>query len=206
MGVVEFKLDKLPNFNVISDRMRKAMGAACRNWSTAFLNVLVTTRLSGRPGVNRVTGNLSRDWVVDITTDPDIAVTIKTQGVANAYAGVQEGKDGQDTIIRPVKSKYLWIPLHANRAANGAARISPTEAIQRGGFISWKYGPVFFARPVTKARTNRFLKATGGNVALFVLKKEVRIPARMGAGNLFRSMLPGLSQQIATAAAEGWQK
>lgn len=197
---VEFYAEPLPDFVAIGAKMHAGMAAAAKNWGLSYLVALVKTRLSGRPGLNRVTGNLQRDWIVDSTAGDEISVTVETQGVANAYAGLHE----RGGVIRPVKSKFLWIPTEANRTPSGAPRISPTEAIQRGGFINYKRGPVFFAKPMTKSTKKTLV--THGLVALFVLKKSVTIPARMGATALFRARLPGLTESMTKAAVEGWTK
>lgn len=194
----EFYAEPLPDFVRIGARMHAGMASAAKLWGLAYLSALVKTRLSGRPGLNRVTGNLQRDWIVDSTAGDEISVKVETQGVANAYAGIQE----RGGVIRPVKSKFLWIPTEANRTPSGAPRISPTEAIQRGGFINYKRGPVFFAKPMTKSTKKTLV--THGLVALFVLKKQVTIPARMGATALFRARLPGLTESMTKAAMEGW--
>ena len=199
----EFYAEPLPDFVRLGARMHAGMANAAKLWGLAYLSALVKTRLSGRPGLNRVTGNLQRDWIVDSTAGDEISVKVETQGVANAYAGIHEGNPpGKDTVIRPVKSKFLWVPTEANRTSSGAPRISPTEAIQRGGFINYKRGPVFFAKPMT-TKTKKTL-VTHGLVALFVLKKQVTIPARMGATALFRARLPGLTESMTKAAMEGW--
>jgi hypothetical protein len=195
---VEFYAEPLPDFVRVGARMHAGMANAAKLWGLAYLSALVKTRLSGRPGLNRVTGNLQRDWIVDSTAGDEISVKVETQGVANAYAGIQE----RGGVIRPVKSKFLWIPTEANRTPSGAPRISPTEAIQRGGFINYKRGPVFFAKPMTKSTKKTLV--THGLVALFVLKKQVTIPARMGATALFRARLPGLTESMTKAAMEGW--
>lgn len=196
---VEFYAEPLPDFVQIGARMHAGMANAAKAWGLSYLVALVKTRLSGRPGLNRVTGNLQRDWIVDATAGDDISVTVETQGVANAYAGLHE----HGGTIRPVRSKFLWIPTEANRTSSGAPRISPTEAIQRGGFINYKRGPVFFAKPMTKSTKKTLI--THGLVALFVLKKQVTIPARMGATALFRARLPGLTESMIRAAVEGWK-
>lgn len=197
---IEMYAEPLPDFGPIGARMHAAMGEAAKNWGLSYLVALVKTRLSGRPGLNRVTGNLQRDWVVGSTAGSEISTTVETQGIANAYAGIHE----RGGVVRPVKSKFLWIPTEANRTPSGAPRISPTEAIQRGGFINYKRGPVFFAKPMTKSTKKTLI--TRGLVALFVLKKQVTIPPRMGAEALFRSRLPLLTESVSNAAAEAWKR
>ena len=191
----EFTIDGVPDFRAIEARIRRNMVNASQTWAGAFLRSLVKERLSGRPGLNRRTGNLSRDWVTDVTeSGGQLAVEVKTQGVANAYAGIHE--DGG--TIRPTKSKYLWIPLKGNLTPSGVARISPREAIGTGNlFIQWNKGPIAYMRR---------RMARGWHLEpLFVLKKSVTIPARMGAGIHFRSKLPDLSSSLAESMRIGWE-
>ena len=100
-------------------------------------------------------------------------------------------------MVRPVKAKWLWIPTAQNRTAAGAARMTPTEAIQRGGFIAWNKGPIFFGVD----QKGRSKKSGGlGIRPLFILKKEVTIKPRMGATSLFKERVPLLERSILFAA------
>lgn len=194
-ATVEFRLEKIPDLSVISAKTAKGMRSAMRAWASNFWATLVRERLSGSPYLNRRTGNLARDWVIDVSDGDQMQVEVRTQGTANAYAGIHE----TGGTVRPKNSKYLWIPLKPNQTASGVARLSPRQAIQAGGFIDWR-GPIFYGTHGTTS--------TGGAkrlVPLFVLKREVRIPPRMGAGSLFQSQVPNLERLIALEQMGAWE-
>lgn len=171
----------------------------------AFDARLKIERMSGRPGVNRRTGNLASGWNIQtISTGNSITTTNWLSGPAaekdghHGYGWVQE--NGKDIV--PVKAKYLWIPTEENMTPTGVARISPTEAIERGGFFA---KGVFFGKTITKTQkaSSRALKGAvgykghifaGGEkiVPLFILKTHVRVDPRLGATDLWNSMIPDL--------------
>lgn len=195
---IQFQIET-PDFAAISNRTEAGIREAFRSWTVNFWRLLVKERLSGRSGdmgLNRRTGNLSRDWIVDIQEVPGgISSEVRTAGTSNAYAGINE----TGGVIRPVNAKYLWIPLKANQTAAGVARVTPSQAISAGGFIAWHDGPIFYATSGTNA--------VGGAkklIPMFVLKKEVKIKPRMGAGSLFQSQLPNLERLVAIEAQGGW--
>lgn len=174
-------------------------------WGGEFLARLQRERLSGRVngdmGLFRRSGNLSRDWnTTSVANGGDVQVTIQSSGVADAYAGLQE----RGGVVRPIRSKWLWIPLGANKTASGVARISPTQAIGNGGFFTNARtgGKIFWAYALTVAGRK---KAKGGLVPLFALKKEVKVPARMGATSLFESMLPLLGYAVLAEVEGAWE-
>lgn len=174
-------------------------------------------RMSGRPGVNRRSGNLATGWnVLTISTNK----TIETVNWLAGPAAEKDGKHGYGWVqengadIVPVNGRYLWIPTEENMTATGIARISPTEAIERGGFFA---KGVFFGKTVTKTQkaSSRALKGAvgykghifeGGEkiVPLFILKTKVHVDPRLGATDLWNSMIPDLEaglDQIVKAAA-----
>ena len=192
--MIEFELTA-PDLSMVAEKARAAMNKALASWGRSYWRRLVEERLSGRPGLNRRSGNLSRDWVVETSGDADeMSVTVRTQGAANAYAGIQE----TGGTIKPKNGRYLWIPLAANLMSNGTARLTPSQAIQQPHFISWNKGPIFFGKSPVKQSKKAFAQ-NFGIVPLFVLKTSVTIPARMGAGHLFQSMLPELKTSISDA-------
>ena len=83
--MIEFELTA-PDLSMVAGA-RAAMNKALASWGRSYWRRLVEERLSGRPGLNRRSGNLSRDWVVETSGDADeMSVTVRTQGAANAYA------------------------------------------------------------------------------------------------------------------------
>jgi hypothetical protein len=150
-----------------------AMVAAMRKWSRYFLNQLIIKKMTGETGnppdggVGRRTGELARSW------DAEIKVTPRTvQSVVfslSPYAPTQE----YGATIRPVRAKWLWIPLDLTAA--GVARLTPTLAIEQGGFIAKsRNGNLLFFQKLPD----------GGIKPLFALKNEVRVPPRLGARKL----------------------
>lgn len=198
MNAVDFTLHaKYPD----SRKVSASIAATMRSFGNEYLTRLVETRMSGRNGdmgVERRTGNLARDWNSTVEEKPvGPVLTIKTHGTGDKYAGLQE----RGGTIRPVNAKNLWIPLDANRTSKGVARISPREAIARGGFVSWKRGGIFFAKPLVKTSRKN---TTHGLVPLFVLKKSVYVPPRLGAESLFLQILPLLEIGILGAVEGVW--
>ena len=193
-AMIEFEMTA-PDLSMVAGKARTAMNKALASWGRTYWRRLAEERLSGRPGLNRRSGNLSRDWVVETSDEAEeMSVTVRTQGAANAYAGIQE----RGGTIKPVNGRYLWIPLAANLMSNGMAHLTPSQAIQQPHFIRWDRGPVFFGKSPVKQSKKSFAE-NFGIVPLFVLKTSVTIPARMGAGQLFQSMLPDLKTSISDA-------
>lgn len=162
---------------------------AMKGWGQSYLNDLRNDRLHGQRsgrGLNRRTGNLANGWnsaVTDDSTSAELRVWISGPGAR--YAQLQE----MGGTVRPTHFKYLWIPLDANKTPAGVARMSPREAIQRGGFIR---GGVFFGVSGSgKKRTAGF-----DLTPLFALKKSVYVPASMGAKAHFASKIGGLVSAI----------
>lgn len=177
-----------------------------RDWGSLFLARLQKERLSGRVdgdmGLNRRSGNLSRDWnTTTSASGGDLQVHIQTTGVGDKYAGLQEFGG----VVKPVSAKWLWIPLGANKTAAGVARITPRQAMSNGGFFTNAKtgGRIFWAYALTVAARK---KAKGNLVPLFVLKKEVKVPARMGATSLFERMLPLLGYAVIAEVEGAWDR
>lgn len=194
-GACDFVLD-LSRLDIEPAKVARRMNAVMRKHGSDYIDNLVTLRMKGPPGITTRTGALARDWVSTVDESAVGSVlTVKTHGIADKYAGLQE----YGGTVRPVNSKYLWIPLDANKTPKGVARISPREAIAQGGF--YRNG-VFFGKPQTKAQG----RGIGPHVVpLFALRKSVTVPARLGAGNLFRAMLPWLEVGLEQAMQEAIQ-
>lgn len=174
------------------DNFRATLKPIFQQFGQEYNAALITQNLSGRHGdmgLNRVTGNLAGGWNTATTEDSSgLSVTnwvtgpaADTHGGSHGYAWAQE----YGAVVRPVKAKRLWIPTAQNRTAAGAARMTPTEAIQRGAFI----------------RGNAVFIASGKRLnLLFILKKEVTIKPRMGATSIFKERVPMLERSILFAA------
>lgn len=187
---IEFKLTTTGMEGWSGKTIRPAMRRTMSQWGTEWITALVTERMNGSPGVTTRTGNLSRDWNTTTVDDAGgVNLVIASHGTGNAYAGLQE----RGGTVRPVRAKWLWIPLDANKTAAGAARMTPSQAIATGNvFIQWHKGPIAFLR----SKTGRGWKLT----PFFVLKKSVTVPPRLGAADLFRDRLPDLQERLAKAS------
>ena len=167
----------------------KALQAGAFNVFQAHGNTfdarLKIERMRGRPGVNRRSGHLAQGWNVQTTAT---ATGIETINWLSGPAAEQNGRHGYGWVqehgadIVPVKAKWLCIPTKENQTPAGVARITPREAIDQGGF---------FRKGILFGKVGK-----RGVVPLFILKKRVRIPARLGATDLWNSMLPALEDQI----------
>jgi len=174
-------------------RAQKEMDRFGQEWTRR----LVSERLSGRPGVNRRTGNLARSFksrTFDSSLLNAIVLDVQPEGPGAKYANLQEFGG----TIKPVRAKNLWIPIAGNLTPAGVARITPTEAINRGGFFA---KGVFFGKPLVGRG-----KAKANPVPLFALKKSVTVPGRMGAERLWGESMPSLTARldaVASALAKG---
>lgn len=188
MSAAQFTVT-LPEVRTADFRLSAAK--AMRNWGGRYIETLTSQRMSGRPGTNRRTGNLARGWNSTVTVEGgDTVLRVWVAGPGATYAAMQEfGKDR----LTPRKSKYLWIPIAGNVTATGVARISPREAIARGGFHR---NGVFFGAPLVKGGR----KGMGPHIVpLFALKRSVRIPARLGARAHFAAKQTDLFLAILSA-------
>lgn len=191
-------------------RAQKEMERFGQDWTRR----LVSERLSGRPGVNRRTGNLARSFksrTFDSSLLGAIVLDVQPEGPGSEYAHLQEFGG----TIRPKRAKNLWIPIAGNLTPAGVARITPTEAISRGGFFA---KGVFFGKALTKKAPQQS-RALGGSgfkgktidrgaviTPLFVLKKSVTVKGRMGASRLWADSMPSLAARldsVASALAKG---
>lgn len=177
-------------------KLRSLVAEHMRQEGQDFNSDLKEMNLSGRNGdmgLNRRSGALAGGWNTAVEDNGD-GVTMRNwvAGPAAKYVTLQEFGD----VVRPVRAKSLWIPTEANRTPSGVARITPTEAIERGGFFR---NGVFFSSPLTRKGTKGFGPHA---VALFVLKKQVTIPARMGATSLFEARMRRMATAITFIASE----
>ena len=171
------------------DRVRAARDGAVNSFMLQYLTRLQTERLNGDP-IKRRTGNLANQW-----TTTHIATADSNKFGVKSLAGLDQNGVGYSLLqehggdITPKNAKYLWIPIADNLTGAGVPRMTPTQAIQAGGFIAWNKGPIFFGVD-QKGRS----KKSGGLRLhpLFVLKKSVHVEGRMGGTALWESMLPDL--------------
>lgn len=197
--------------SMYGDKFRRVARERMEAHGQQYINDLSTKRMSGRPGVNRRTGNLARSWRSRLYESPllgGIVIDINPEGPGSEYASLQEFGG---TVV-PKKSRYLWIPIAGNLTPTGAARITPREAIDRGGFFA---KGVFFGKAITQRGIPQRSQHLGGagykgkviargeNITpLFVLKKSVTVPGRLGARVLWAQSGPALTRSIDSAARQ----
>lgn len=159
--------------DALTRELRDALEKILRRFEREF----VSTRLSGRPGLQRRSGNLARSWVREVRGRrlKDLQARFATRV---KYAPIHEFGG----IIRPVRAKFLAIPLSDSRVKGTAD--SPRD-YPDGFFLRSKGGNLLFG----VSEGDRF-------VPLFVLKREVRIPARMGLLDLWEAKRAGITDQL----------
>lgn len=215
MIITELEVLSISAQNAIStfgDGFRRIVRQKMDAHGQKYINDLVTKRMSGRPGLNRRTGNLSRAWRSRLYDSPllgGLVLDINPEGPGSEYADLMEFGNPN---LRPKKSKYLWIPIAGNVTGKGTAQITPTEAINRGGFFA---KGIFFGKALTKQNIPQHSRALGREgykgktiargtdiTPLFLLRRSVNIPARLGARVLWAQSGPALTASIDTAAKE----
>lgn len=152
----------------IASRLTRAM----RQFGMDFVRRLKTERFSGRPALRRRTGELSRSFQMSLsgTRLNDLTLRVFSR---SPYAKIQE----YGGTIVPKKAQWLAIPLDAVKTKGGVARGGPRD-----------YQNTFFAKS-KKGNLILFQKdSSGGIIPLFVMKKEVTIPPRLGMRTLWNEM------------------
>lgn len=178
---VNFVVDSIPDVTKLVS-MKNALGVM-RNWAMETWRQAIKSRMSGGSGVNRRTGNLARDWVVEAkegTTGPE--VSMYTQGTANSYAGILE----HGGTVTPKNGKYLWVPILSNMTGKGVSRLSPKQAIDAGGFVLKRDGK----NPLFCAVSGKQLEP------LFALVQSVTVQPKLKMGDFFQSRLPILEAAL----------
>lgn len=178
---IQFAVGSLPDVTKMVD-----MGGivdVMRDWAMETWRGAVRNRMSGGSGVNRRTGALARDWAVEAKNGANgPEVLMYTQGTANKYAGTLE----HGGTVTPKNSQYLWVPILTNLTGKGVARMSPSQAIDAGGFVLKRDGK----NPLFCAINGKELEP------LFALVKSVTIQPKLGMGQYFQSCLPALESAI----------
>jgi hypothetical protein len=155
-------------------------------WSSGTINDLAVKRMSGRPGVNRLSGNLARSFrhQESGSTLADAQTRIYSTAI---YSRVQE----YGATIRPVRARKLAIPIPGSPAmrANGEALFhSPLRASLAGQGI-------FRVKDVLATRA-----ASGkGIVPWFALKDSVYVPPRLKFSETVKARLRVLRSALGDA-------
>lgn len=177
--------------------VRKVLLDELRKFFLFFLEDLREQRLSGNP-VHVRTGALRRDGIASSSEiQPDL---FEGRAIFTLpYAATQEYGDPER---RPKNSQFLAIPLPAALTASGVPRYpSPLRQSLKAEFET------VFARRSQHGTGALILfgkhqKTDKELIALFVLKRSVSIPARMGARALLEKQLPALSTTILVRLAQ----
>lgn len=142
--------------------------------------------LRNRSGILRrslktdVGGNTLDTLHGDVYTDVVYAPIQEKGGTVrakNAYKGVPGGP-------------YLNIPLPANKTPAGVMRMNAREVFSSRGYI-------------IKSRLGKYIVMSGNNQPMFVLKKEVHIPARLGMVDAAVDEIPTLLNNLRNTLLEG---
>ena len=154
------RLSKIPQ------KLRKAMGVALREYAKGFHSRFVTDRLSGRHGrfgLNRRRGRLARSFTYEVNEN---ALTVR-MGWPRAPGSKTARPHEFGATIR-AKGNWLTVPLRDASTAEGVPRRA------RAG----DWAKTF----VIKVRGKLFIVQRRGKrlAFLYILKKSVRIPARLG--------------------------
>ena len=188
-------------------KLRTSLRGALTRAMLRFHDVFQRRSLTGRPGLNRRTGDLLRSFKRGVSK-PNTQIDAMETWLASrsGYAGIHE-KGG---TVKPKRSKYLAIPL--------------PDALTRAGALKGRYiGNVSGqTRPslygvqglfcYKSKRGNLLLAETRGKrgrlVNLFVLKKSVKIPARLRFFQTFRQWVqkPRYQRFFREAIAAAFEK
>lgn len=160
--------------------------------SRATADYLKNERLTGGTSKTRLAVRSGR---LRSSTRP---IPVKQKGSSKITAGVQFGTiyakthigpEGGETVIRPKRKQWLTIPLAAAKTEAG---------VLRGGARSGRWGFTFIKRSddgtpiiygqMRRQRGRRVGQVHGEVVPLFVLKKQVRVPVRIGTGGILRRL------------------
>lgn len=158
-----------------------------RQWALSTLNQKVQENLGGGR-LKRRTGNLAArtDVVVEPIGNRGARVTIETRDIP--YGSIHEFGG----VVKAKTKEFLSIPLPAALTAAGVKK-APLTAFE----------PTFLRRPKSpssKADWVVFLRNQDGTATpIFVLQREVQIPARKWASGALEDALPDLNRRIQQA-------
>lgn len=186
-GIPELKdlLDILPEhvFKETSSAFKKAsLGAQ----STIINRFGTENGLNSRTGLLRRSikvsnkGNTIDTLKSSVFTDVKYAPIQETGGTIrakNKYTGVPGGP-------------YLNIPLTANKTGAGVMRRDARSIFSTGGFI-------------IKSKAGNYLVMSGEGIPMFVLKKQVTIPARLGMQKAVEEQVPTLLSTLNDTLLKG---
>lgn len=208
----------------IPTEMAKQMGDAAWKTVTQFRKVFVRARLSGRPGLNRITGDLIRSFQVGRsprgTPLDDIVSWLASR---SRYAAIHE----TGGTIRPKRRRALAIPLPAAKTEAGAVkgeavRIAPASAqfgstqIQKGERTLYARKDLVFlhsGKRKAQGKAPLLVKIVGKGknariIPMYVLKTSVTIPPRMHFFDTFKAWVarPRALRFFRRGLQKAWEK
>jgi hypothetical protein len=165
-------------FRTMPERMTAEFKTAFRDWGESWQGKMAE-RFRGAEGeLHTRTGALKRSLDHQVRGSSAADLKLRLVSAGPSYARIQE----RGGVVRPVRAKFLAIPLEANKTAAGVARYpSPRE------FIAAHPGETFFLRtgsgklllmwknPTQAARRSGGAKK-GEAVPLWLLVRRVEIP------------------------------
>ena len=146
----------------------KEFGDAAWKTLVRFRDVFIRLRLSGRPGLNRITGQLIRSFKVG-RSPRGVAINAVRAWLATGspYARIHE----EGGVIRPKRAQALAIPIGAARTKGGATKggFESPRGRKDLTFIKRGHGRAPILARVTKTRVT----------PMYVLVKSVKIKPRL---------------------------
>lgn len=179
------------NFTRLTTEVAIAVKDAMREFGKEFLRRFKTERLTGRPGLAKRTGELSCSFDMELTgsTIKDLVLRVFSR---SKYAKIHE----YGGTIKPVNSQWLTIPLEAAKTRAGVARGGARD-YKNTFFATSKAGNLILFQRLGKSAGGRQKRRTfvrngvrekSDIEPLFLLVKEVTIPARLGMRDLWKTM------------------
>ena len=178
-------LNKLPehSFDAAKQAFRKA---ALETHNT------VEARIGNGSPLHNRTGRLRRS--IQFRTDGQSLQTLKSKVFSDVvYAPIHETGGtikAKDKYLRVKGGPYLNIPLSANKTAAGVMRMGAREVFNAGGFI-------------IKSKKGNYLVMSGTGQPMFVLKKQITIPARLGMMDAANDSIPTLLSTLSDELLRG---
>jgi len=170
--------DRFPE--IINDAAVKAFQVHGRS----FENYMVSTRLRGRPGLARRSGDLARSFRYTVMSKGNRPVL--RVWTTSKYAAIHE----RGGTIVPKKSKYLAIPVGPSLQPTGASKYSSPREIEGLIFMKKRGGKPFLAR----------MNRDGKPIVYFLLRDKVVIMPRLGMAKSWKRVAPNIVPELRNAA------
>jgi hypothetical protein len=163
-------------FRKMPEKMHAQFGKAFVDWGEQWRGTMLERFRGGEGALHTRSGDLKRSLGAKVSGagSADLKLRLVSGGIP--YARLQE----YGGIVRPVRAKFLAIPLDANKTASGQARYpSPRQ------FIASHPGETFFLRSgstlllMWKSPSRAAARSSGtgkGAVPLWLFVKQVELP------------------------------